>query len=583
MSILKAIKSLLLTFLLVTPSHLLSQAPTHTLGFADHIEGGYSGSGENVATYVTFPADIMNLYAGDSIVKVVVGMQEDIVDSSATLRIKSALKNKDGGDMRADILELKKVCLRSGWDTISLASPCPIADGNDLVVGFRFKKLSAAGIGYGTPHQSDADIAYSNQGWTTIGGSFCIKIILQGNAMPTDVVSVQQISSTSIRSYDTTGHALSFAVKNNGTNNVRSLAMSLSVDDAKSLYRTSTDIAPGVQDTINISLPTLPIGVHTISVGVDSVNNSPFALAEPLISTADIRDRRYMNRVVMEEGTGTWCKFCVTGIEAVEMLRSQHPEDFIPICIHSADPMEITDPDISYKQILNSFDGLPMCMVGRKFKGDPFGAGATYYNSVASQPALIGLSAQASWSSADSSSLRVACKVIVAEQTAAKFNLSYVIVEDSVVGYQQLNGYADGASGAFFGWENLPTYADVAFNHVARALYDEQAEQATFHMSMSPSQEYVSTRQIAVPMSVARKNKVRVIALLLDVDSGYIVNACEATPCGLFSPTALTTPQRCSDKNVTSVYDLQGRKVWRGLSSSCPKQFRRPLYILVNE
>ena len=48
-------------------------------------------------------------------------------------------------------------------------------------------------------------------------------------------------------------------------------------------------------------------------------------------------------RVVVEEYTGMWCKYCPRGIAVMENLEKNYPEDFIGIAIHISDPLKCTD------------------------------------------------------------------------------------------------------------------------------------------------------------------------------------------------------------------------------------------------
>ena len=77
-------------------------------------------------------------------------------------------------------------------------------------------------------------------------------------------------------------------------------------------------------------------------MAVATIDGQP-ATVEPSVSTQQLtmplRDRTFMHRVVMEEGTGNWCQFCVQGIEEIRYMKDNHPEDFIAIAIHSGDFM----------------------------------------------------------------------------------------------------------------------------------------------------------------------------------------------------------------------------------------------------
>ena len=49
----------------------------------------------------------------------------------------------------------------------------------------------------------------------------------------------------------------------------------------------------------------------------------------------------FYHKIVAEEGTGTWCGYCVRGIVALEEMNKKYPDNFIGIAIHSGDPMAV--------------------------------------------------------------------------------------------------------------------------------------------------------------------------------------------------------------------------------------------------
>jgi len=73
--------------------------------------------------------------------------------------------------------------------------------------------------------------------------------------------------------------------------------------------------------------------------------------------------------VLLEDGTGTWCGWCTGATVIIEDLEAEHNEVFIPMAIHSGDPMEITEGD----QLLTFFNqtSYPGGMINRTlFSGE---------------------------------------------------------------------------------------------------------------------------------------------------------------------------------------------------------------------
>lgn len=71
-------------------------------------------------------------------------------------------------------------------------------------------------------------------------------------------------------------------------------------------------------------------------------------------------------KVLIEEGTGTWCGFCVQGMVAMEFLKEKYPHNFIGIVGHNGDAMEYSP----YFSKLG-FSGLPAGLVNRKYTLSP--------------------------------------------------------------------------------------------------------------------------------------------------------------------------------------------------------------------
>lgn len=65
-------------------------------------------------------------------------------------------------------------------------------------------------------------------------------------------------------------------------------------------------------------------------------------------------------RVVLEEGTGTWCGYCPMGVLAIENLERVFGESIIPIAVHNQDVMTVSEYDGSLM-----FPNFPIGLVNR--------------------------------------------------------------------------------------------------------------------------------------------------------------------------------------------------------------------------
>lgn len=78
----------------------------------------------------------------------------------------------------------------------------------------------------------------------------------------------------------------------------------------------------------------------------------------------------YPATCVMEEGTGSWCGYCVRGTAALAYYAEQYGDRFIGIAVHNDDPMEVYDYTSNWKAQsgLNSF---PSAWINRSMAADP--------------------------------------------------------------------------------------------------------------------------------------------------------------------------------------------------------------------
>ena len=72
-------------------------------------------------------------------------------------------------------------------------------------------------------------------------------------------------------------------------------------------------------------------------------DNSP--ANNTLTTTLTVLDYAPSRRVVGEEGTGTWCGWCVRGHVFMDYMDEKYPDTWIGIAVHNGDPMVVDDYD----------------------------------------------------------------------------------------------------------------------------------------------------------------------------------------------------------------------------------------------
>ena len=266
---------------------------------------------------------------------------------------------------------------------------------------------------------------------------------------------------------------------------------------------------------------TIAVNITAVNGGVDAdVSNNTGSKLFNSLSQASPK------KVVIEEGTGTWCQWCPRGAVAMDQMFQTHPNDFIGIAVHNGDPMTVAAYDGGA-----NFGGFPGCNVDRALLDQSVSSSLfeNYYQQ------RIGLAVPAALSMTITGTTN---KTIVANATfrtvfaSANYRLGVIIIEDNVTGtaagYNQSNAYSGGANGAMGGYESLPNpvpAANMVYDHVGRALlggYSGQANSVPTTITDGLAATY--TFNYAIP-STSNSANMSAVAILIDNATGEIVNA----------------------------------------------------------
>lgn len=322
---------------------------------------------------------------------------------------------------------------------------------------------------------------------------------------------------------------------NAGTTTISSVKLYITIGDE---YTTAIDktlsLASGKSSNLYVDLPIdgLQTGVNKLlSVEVAEVNGSVDADADNNTAecTISVADNLYPRNVVVEEGTGTWCGWCVKGIVALKTLSQDHPDDFIAIAVHNND--DLTVKEYTEGQNQKSY---PFAIVDRTLL-DLSASAATLesaYHYEKENRALADLEMAADWNS-DSTAFDVALSATFGYTGTDVYNLAFVVIEDSVTGYTQENYYSGGENGEMGGFENMDETVEIPMNHVARSIYPSYNGDIYFMQTESGVKQQLAL-SVPLPSTVQRTNHLSLVALLMDnSDDRRIINAkCVALSAG---------------------------------------------------
>ena len=301
---------------------------------------------------------------------------------------------------------------------------------------------------------------------------------------------------------------------------------------------------------VTLSLPplmqagNLELTVRVLRVnGVENTDPTAEATTQAMVYQSYPR-----HRVVVEEYTGTWCGNCPRGFVGMEKMQRLYPDDFIGISYHNNDPMMAVAPaDYPWDTaVLGAFPGYPSATIERRGVVDPYTgvAGSGFHLDEAwlsvredFAPADIYIDA----SFADAAQTVVGMTATVAfplDVDDHHYRLQYVLTADSLQGqgsgWAQANYYA-GASMSDPDMDVFTKGADavegLAYNFVAVAWSGRtplpQSLPAAIKGLQNGGAPVTHTYQMDIGQNtlVQDKDRLTAIVLLVDTETGFVVNA----------------------------------------------------------
>ena len=285
-----------------------------------------------------------------------------------------------------------------------------------------------------------------------------------------------------------------------------------------------------------------------------------WGLFQHIIEVDDINNLQTFNRkVVVEEGTGTWCQWCPRGIVGMREMLDRHPDTFIPIAVHANDAMQ-TD---SYAGLLNQkLSFYPSCTMNRTQTFDPNTEDLEkYYNISTNGKTTAKISMTAWWLDAGKRNLQVNTTTNFAYDTSDDYRIAYVVTENNVGPYAQQNAYAGGDEGEMGGFENLPSSALIYHNHVARYISRLNGTHRTVPEEPRGGVDYEYSYQMELPGNVQNADNIEIIVLLINQETFEIENAdcITADKIAVFDPTGIHHAKEQLTHN-SDWYSMDGRR-----------------------
>jgi thiol-disulfide isomerase/thioredoxin len=243
-------------------------------------------------------------------------------------------------------------------------------------------------------------------------------------------------------------------------------------------------------------------------------------------------------KVFVEEGTGTWCGFCPRGTVFMDSVQHKYRSTVDVVAVHNADDMEISAYDSYFSSMYGT--GRPGMVVDRAYGNDPDQVFSVYDVAINNFGfANMDISTNLTGSTL-SGKVKVTPTITLADQD---FRVALVLIEDRVSGtgarWNQSNYYAKGqrAQGtimknAEYDFNNLPASVPASimkYDFVARANHPNvTGNKGSLPANMTAGTTYDFDFSGVSINSSWNKDKMRVIALLINGTSGQVFNTVSA-------------------------------------------------------
>lgn len=272
-----------------------------------------------------------------------------------------------------------------------------------------------------------------------------------------------------------------------------------------------------------------------------------------------------VKKVVVEEGTGTWCNNCPDGLIALEHLEESFPGQVIPIGIHYNDIYDFADyvgalginafPTARVNRRSEIVSPLSLNMNTLSYDFISEAGNETFMDLVISELAEEA-EAEVCISSAtfdmELNRLKLNATVRYAlDKSAVSANVLFVLLEDKLKGIQH-NGRANNTNPIYGDWGKNGIYGGMAaveyvYSDVARSILANSINGTSGYIPTSTtSNESIPVEaEFSLPTNVADYTNAKVVCMLIDANSERVINAdvCSLTDA---NPSAIAADEASS-------------------------------------
>lgn len=339
----------------------------------------------------------------------------------------------------------------------------------------------------------------------------------------------------------------------------------------KAIYLASSDIelqVPGIET----------VGDYELTAKIDKINGVEAAGAA-VKSLVHVYPFLPVNRPLAEEYTSFNCGYCPAGWVALEQMKEDYGDRFVALswhCTSEIDPLVITDT------YANPCDGIPQGYINREDAVHPAHFYSEWPQHCSSVP-VADIDVEAAWDNEAHTSLKAVSKVrfaVDADKTKHDYRIMYALVGDGLHSplWMQSNYYGGDKTREGKYWEIFTGgghyIADLNYNDIVLACDDLHGVEESVPSDFEAGRELVHTYSFDVEAVSERlplnkksfgplpidKDKLRVVAAIVEADTGYIVNSNSSDYASSGAPV-LNIDADNTDDVLTEYYDLNGNRV----------------------
>ncbi len=444
-----------------------------------------------------------------------------------------------------------------GWRKLVFDTPYIITGEEELFIGMN--SSTSTGVNYTNMQVPEGKLWFDWGGlegsdwqpWSDAEGALAIAYTIEGDNLPANI----RMTETTLTADEQGSHCIKGKLESCTIGLVDGCDIAYSINGGEPVT-THLDLQMVAKRHYEFEIPVtaeMGVGKNQVDVWVSKVGDRPDGIESDSHAQFTLigQSERYERKVVVEEGTGTWCGYCPRGIVGMRTMLQNHPDNFIPIAVHD-DNMYSS----SYGELNWRFGGFPACTMNRKYDFDPNAADLEKFYQQEVNQAVARIDMEAQW--ADEAQTKVQIKTVsrFAFDMTEEYRIAYAVTESGVGPYPQANYYSGGEE--MGGFEKEPGAVSILHDHVARSISTLNGEPGSVPVQPKGMTDYEYSYTLSLPDNIDNKENIQLVVLLINQETGEIVNADNVRFSGIsaYDPTAHIEPVDVD--RLVDVYSLQG-------------------------